>query len=462
MSDSSLGTAGGTAARKPLLSSQPVCSHFTNGDVAQHSASITIDGKTYALPVLEGTEGELAVDISRLRAQSGVITYDPGYGNTGSCKSAITFIDGEKGILRYRGIPIEEFDRPHPDFLEVAMLVILGELPTRTALDRFRAVSTANANLDESMKHHFEGFPISAPPMAQLSAMINAISCFHPEYFTFTDAAHFEEAAARVISQIRTVAAYSYRHSRGLPFIYPNPALRYCANFLHMMFSMPYQEVPVEPEVEDALNLLFILHADHEQNCSTSTVRMVGSSQANLFASCASGVCALWGPLHGGANLAVIEMLEEIHRGRMRPEEAVAKAKGKKSGFRLMGFGHRVYKNYDPRAKIMKRCCDRVLGRLGVEDPLLDIALRLEELALKDPYFVEKKLYPNVDFYSGIIMRAIGIPTSMFPVMFSIGRLPGWIAQWGEQNADPDARIARPRQIFVGQTARKYAPIEER
>jgi citrate synthase len=427
-----------------------------------HKATLNIDGKVLELPVIEGTEGELAIDITKLRAQTGYISYDPGFGNTGSCKSAITFIDGEKGILRYRGIPIEEFDRPNPDFLEVAMLVIFGDLPKAEPLLRFRTVCRENANLDESMKHHFDGFPIGAPPMAQLSAMINALSCFYPEYFKFEDPGSFEDAAARVISQIRTVAAYSYRRSRGLPLVYPNPHLRYCANFLHMMFSMPYQEFQVDREVEDALNLLFILHADHEQNCSTSTVRMVGSSQANLYASCASGVCALWGPLHGGANLAVIEMLEQIHQGQMKPEECIKTVKDKSSGFRLMGFGHRVYKNYDPRAKILKKACDTMLKKLGVKDPLLDIALRLEELALNDSYFIEKKLYPNVDFYSGIIMRAIGIPTSMFPVMFSIGRLPGWIAQWKEQHDDSTARISRPRQVYVGQNTRHYIPKEQR
>jgi citrate synthase len=427
-----------------------------------HKATLTIDGKVLELPVIEGTEGELAIDITKLRDQTGFITYDPGYSNTGSCKSAITFIDGEMGILRYRGIPIEEFDRPQPDFLEVAMLIIFGDLPSINARKRFGGVCKANANLDESMKHHFDGFPIGAPPMAQLSAMINALSCFHPEYFSLNDPVSFEDATARVISQIRTVAAYSYRRSRGLPLIYPNPALRYCANFLHMMFSMPYRDFQVESEIEDALNLLFILHGDHEQNCSTSTVRMVGSSRANLFASCASGVCALWGPLHGGANLAVIEMLEEIHRGNKKPEECIAMVKDRASGFRLMGFGHRVYKNYDPRAKILKKSCDVVLGKLGVKDPLLEIALRLEELALKDPYFVEKKLYPNVDFYSGIIMRAIGIPTSMFPVMFSIGRLPGWISQWKEQHDDATSRIARPRQIYMGNNLRHYIPKEQR
>jgi citrate synthase len=427
-----------------------------------HKATLNFNGTAYELPVIEGSEGELAVDITQLRAKTGLITYDPGYANTGSCESSITFIDGEKGILQYRGIPIEEFDRPQPDFIEVAMLVIFGELPTKQERDRFRKVIRANAHLDESMKHHFDGFPMGAPPMAQLSAMLNALSCFYPEYFSLNDPGSFVDASARIISQIRTVAAYSYRRSRGLPFIYPNPYMRYCANFLHMMFSMPYQEYLVEKEIEDALNLLFLLHADHEQNCSTSTVRMVGSSQANLFASCASGVCALWGPLHGGANLAVIEMLEEIHRGKQKPEDCIAKVKDKTSGFKLMGFGHRVYKNYDPRAKILKKSCDIVLGKLGIKDPLLDIALRLEELALKDSYFVEKKLYPNVDFYSGIIMRAIGIPTSMFPVMFSIGRLPGWIAQWKEQHDDSTTRIARPRQIYTGKNLRHYIPMDQR
>jgi citrate synthase len=427
-----------------------------------HKATLNFDGKVLELPVIEGTEGELAIDVTKLRAQTGLITYDPGYGNTGSCKSAITFIDGEKGILHYRGIPIEEFDRPDPDFLEVAMLIIFGELPKADHLLRFRMVSRATANLNESMKHHFEGFPIGAPPMAQLSAMINAISCFHPEYFTFHDPSSFEDAAARVISQIRTVAAYSYRRSRGLPLIYPNPHLRYCANFLHMMFSMPYKDFTVDSEIEDALNLLFILHGDHEQNCSTSTVRMVGSSHANLYAACASGVCALWGPLHGGANLAVIEMLDSIHQGHKTAEDCIEMVKDKSSNFRLMGFGHRVYKNYDPRARILKKACHNVLNKLGISDPLLDIAFRLEELALNDSYFIEKKLYPNVDFYSGIILRAIGIPTSMFPVMFSIGRLPGWIAQWKEQDDDPTARICRPRQIYTGNNLRHYVPKELR
>jgi citrate synthase len=426
------------------------------------TATLTIDGKTYEFPVLVGSEGERAIDIQQLRTMTGYITYDPGFGNTGSCKSDITFIDGETGILRYRGIPIEQFDRPEPNFIEVAWLIIFGRLPTHDELGRFSRILTENGHLDESMKHHFEGFPVGAPPMAMLSAMINGLSCFHPEYFKLSDENTFEAAAAGLMSKIRTIASYSYRRSKGYPYIYPNPHLRYCANFLHTMFSMPYKDYVIDEDIEDALNLIFILHADHEQNCSTSTVRVVGSGQANLFASVAAGVCALWGRLHGGANLAVIRMLEDIHRGNHSPEDCIKMAKDKNSGFRLMGFGHRIYKNYDPRARILKTVCDRVLTKHHINDPLLDIARKLEELALKDGYFVERKLYPNVDFYSGIILRAIGIPTEMFTVMFAIGRLPGWIAQWHEQEHDTDTRIARPRQIYTGPTMTDYVPMDRR
>ena len=426
------------------------------------NAVLNIGGQSYEFPLIVGSEGERAIDITELRTKTGCITYDPGFGNTGSCKSGVTFIDGEKGILRYRGIPIEEFDRPEPNFIEAAWLIIFGRLPQKEELDRFSAILTETGHLDEAMKHHFEGFPVAAPPMAMLSAMINALSCFHPEYFQLSDENTFEAAVARLMSKIRTIAAYSYRRSMGYPYIYPNPHLRYCANFLHMMFSMPYRDYVIDSDAEDALNLIFLLHADHEQNCSTSTVRVVGSAQANLFASVASGVCALWGPLHGGANLAVIRMLEEIQRGHHSPEDCIKMAKDKSSGFRLMGFGHRVYKNYDPRARILKGVCDRMLTKRHINDPLLDTARKLEELALKDPYFVERKLYPNVDFYSGIIMRAIGIPTEMFTVMFAIGRLPGWIAQWREQQNDPDTRIARPRQIYTGLTKNDYIPSERR
>lgn len=425
------------------------------------TATISVDGKQLQLPVIEGSEGELAVDIAQLRAQSGYITLDPAYGNTGACQSSITFIDGEKGILRYRGIPIEDL-AGKASFIEIAWLLIFGRLPRHEELERFRNKLRENAHLNEAMKHHFEGFPATAPPMATLSAMINTLACFHPQFFELEDDEKFEDAAARLISKVRTIAAYSYRRSMGQPFIYPNPKLRYAANFLHMMFSMPYDNYVVDPEIEEALNLILVLHADHEQNCSTSTVRMVGSSGANLFSSCAAGVCALWGPLHGGANVAVLEMLDQIHRGGLTAEQCLKLAQDKNSGFKLMGFGHRVYKNFDPRAKILKNASDKVLAKLKVSDPLLDIARSLEEQALKDPYFIERKLYPNVDFYSGIIMRAIGIPVDMFTVIFAIGRMPGWIAHWKEQYDDKSTRIARPRQIYIGPTKTQYVPIEQR
>ncbi len=397
----------------------------------KRTATLTFGEKTVELPVIEGSEGELAVDISGLRAETGLITLDPAYGNTGACKSEITFIDGEQGILRYRGIPIEQLAE-RSNFVETAWLLIYGRLPRKEELATFSSLLTTNSPIHESFKHHFEGFPVNAPPMASLSAMINTLSCFHPDVQE-PDEAQFYEEAAQLISKVRTIAAYSYRRSMGLPFIYPDPKLKYVANFLHMMFSMPFNQHVATDDVVSALNLILLLHADHEQNCSTSTVRMVGSSRANLFASCAAGVCALWGPLHGGANVAVLEMLELIHRGGMTAADALAKAKDKSSGFKLMGFGHRVYKNFDPRAAILRKAADKVLGNLGVSDPLLDVARSLEELALKDSYFVERKLYPNVDFYSGILMRAMGIPTNMFTVIFAIGRMPGWIAHWYEQ-----------------------------
>ncbi|HEY3321454.1 MAG TPA: citrate synthase [Planctomycetota bacterium] len=427
---------------------------------ATRTATLTIDGKSIELPVVEGSEGERAIDISNLRAQTGYITLDPAFGNTGACKSAITFIDGDKGILRYRGIPIEELSE-HPDFTSIAYLLIFGRMPRQQDLDRFSKRLTQNANLHEGMKHHFEGFPVSAPPMVILSAMINALCCFHEELVSPHDEEEIELLAALLMSKVRTIAAYSYRRANGLPFMYPDPKRLYCANFLHMMFSMPNAEVEVDPEIERALNLFLVLHADHEQNCSTSTVRVVGSSQANLFASCSAAVCALWGPLHGGANLAVIEMLQQIQRGGLSPEECIRRVKDKKSGFKLMGFGHRVYKNFDPRAKIIKQTCDKVLNKLNRRDPLLDIARKLEELALKDPYFAERKLYPNVDFYSGIMLRAMGIPSNMFTVMFAIGRLPGWIAHWKEQHDEGGARICRPRQIYTGPTKTKFEPVRE-
>ena len=424
-------------------------------------ATLVVGDRQYDLPIVQGTEGERGIDIRKLRDQSGLITLDPGYGNTGSCRSAITYIDGERGILRYRGIPIEQFEQ-HPNFVEVAWLLIFGTLPSAREYTRFSAELTSNANIDESMKHNFQGFPRAAPPMAILSAMINALSCFHPELHELEGPDQLEAAAANLISKVRTIAAFAYRRSHGLAYMYPDPKLPYAANFLHMMFSQPYDEYLCDDRVRDALNLVLILHADHEQNCSTSTVRMVGSSKANLFASCAAGVCALWGPLHGGANVKVLDMLETIHQGRMTPEEYVRRAKDKGSKVRLMGFGHRVYKSVDPRAVVLQRTAERLLAFLGTDDPLLNIARKLEEIALGDSYFVERKLYPNVDFYSGIILRAIGIPTNMFTVIFAIGRLPGWIAHWREQNESPDGRIARPRQIYTGNRETAYQPREQR
>lgn len=425
------------------------------------TAKLIIGDQTIELPIIEGTEGEKAIDITQLRAKTGFITYDPGLANSGACQSAITFIDGDKGVLRYRGIPVEELAK-NPNFVEVAWLLINGRLPKPDELTRWSNRLTNNELLNESMKHHFEGFPVTAPPMAILSAMINALACFHPQFFTLEDEEAFEEMSARLISKVRTIAAFAYRSSVGLPFVYPDPKLRYCANLLHMMFSIPHAEYLIKPEIEDALNLILILHADHEQNCSTSTVRLVGSSQAHAFASCAAGVCALWGPLHGGANVAVIDMLESIQKGGLTPEECIKLAKDKNSSFRLMGFGHRIYKNYDPRAKILKEVAERVFRVTGNHDPILDVARKLEELALQDSYFIDRKLYPNVDFYSGIILRAIGIPADMFTVMFAIGRLPGWIAHWKEQHDDPNARIIRPRQIYTGQRQSPYLHMDER
>jgi citrate synthase len=424
------------------------------------TAKLLLNGKSYDLPVVVGTENEHAVDVSKLRAESDYITLDDGYSNTGSCRSSITFIDGEKGILRYRGIPIEQLAEKST-FMETAWLIIYGELPTPRQLECFSYLLTEYEMIHEGLYHHFDGFPSYGHPMAILSAMINAESCYEPEIIAMESPATFQQAAARILSKIRTIAAASYKTSIGQPIVYPKPHLDYCSNFLHMMFSIPFRDYEPDPDVVAALQLILILHADHEQNCSTSTVRMVASSGANLYASCAAGVCALWGPLHGGANAAVIEMLQFIHENHIELSDYVARVKEKGSKVRLMGFGHRVYKNYDPRAKIIKQMADRVLGKLKIRDPLLDIAKKLEEVALKDPYFVDRKLYPNVDFYSGIIMRAIGIPLNMFTVMFAIGRMPGWIANWKEVR-EGDSRIYRPRQVYVGRNLRDYVPIENR
>ena len=424
-------------------------------------AILIVGDKRVELPILVGTEGERAIDIRRLREQTGLITYDPSLGNTGVCQSAITFVDGEQGVLRYRGIPIEQFTKK-ANFVEVAWLLIFGHLPDNKELSEFSARLTENELLHEGIKDQFQHIPVDAPPMAILSATLNNLACYHQQFLALEDTESLVQAAARLISKVRTISAFSYRRSQGLPFVYPDPRLRYCANFLHMMFSIPYRQYVVTPEVEDALNLAFILHADHEQNCSTSTVRAVGSARANLFASCAAGVCALWGRLHGGANVEVIEMLERIHQGGLTAEDCIRDAKDKSKPFKLYGFGHRVYQNYDPRAKILREACDKVFTRLKRADPLLDIARKLEELALRDPYFVERKLYPNVDFYSGILLRAIGIPTNMFTVCFAIGRLPGWIAQWKEQHEDPTGKILRPRQLYVGPSKTDWVSPEDR
>ena len=425
------------------------------------TAKLEIDGKVHELAVIEGTEHERAIDIASLRSSTGCITLDDGYGNTGSCQSAITFIDGEKGILRYRGIPVAEMAEKS-SYVETAYLLIYGHLPKKSEMQRFSKMLTQNENLHEDMKYHFEGFPSQAHPMAILSAMINASSCFYPGQMQRPTRDEFDEQAARLISQVRTIAAFSYRKSRGLPIIYPKPSYKYTENFLHMLFSDVYEDYELRPEVVRALDTIFILHADHEQNCSTSTVRMVASAQANLFASAAAGVCALWGPLHGGANQWVIEMLADIHRAGDDGSRFIKAAKDKNSGKRLMGFGHRVYRNYDPRARIIKKTCDTLLAALNVSDPLLDIAHRIEEAALSDPYFIERKLYPNVDFYSGIIMRALRIPTEMFTVIFAIGRMPGWIANFKEILDDSKGRIYRPRQVYIGPTLTSYEPMDAR
>lgn len=427
------------------------------------NAILMVGEQRIELPIVQGNEGEKSIDISGLLTKTGLTSYDPGLVNTAICKSAITYIDGDNGILRYRGIPVEEFtQQPKPNFIEVAWLLIFGRLPTVEELNEFREQLTAHELLHEDLKDQFQHIPANAPPMAILSATLNHLACVNKKFLEVNDPEKLLEAVASLISQVRTIAAFSYRRSLGLPYIYPNPNLRYCANFLHMMFSSHYQECVITPDIEDALNLLFILHADHEQNCSTATVRTVGSAKANLFASCAAGVSALWGPLHGGANVEVVEMLERIHKGGISPEQCIRDAKDKQNPFRLSGFGHRVYRNFDPRAKILKEACDKVFSRMNRDDPLLDIARQLELLALNDDYFIQRKLYPNVDFYSGILLRAIGIPTNMFTVCFAIGRLPGWIAHWKEQNDDPLSRIIRPRQVYLGNNKTSYVVIGER
>jgi citrate synthase len=424
-------------------------------------ATISLGDAKLEVPVVVGTENEQAIDIAQLRAKTGAVTLDPAFMNTASTKSAVTFIDGDKGILRYRGIPIEQL-ADQSTFIETAYLLIYGDLPNEQQLKDWSEKLTRHSLLHEDMKHFFEGFPPTGHPMAILSAMVAALSSYYPDTLDVDNVKQRDITIARLISKVRTIAAFAYKKSIGQPFVYPKNSLSYCENFLNMMFSVPAEEYEIDPELVRVMNLLLILHADHEQNCSTSTVRMVGSSKANLFASITAGICALWGPLHGGANQEVLEMLELIHANGGDVSKYVKLAKEKVSHFRLMGFGHRVYKNFDPRAKIIKAAADKVLGKLGKKDPLLDIAKALEEAALKDSYFVERKLYPNVDFYSGIIYRAMGFPTNMFTVLFALGRLPGWVAHWKEMVEDPATRIARPRQIYTGSSVRDYVPMDRR
>lgn len=425
-------------------------------------AQIILNGKTFEFPVITGTENEKAIDISALRSQTGYITLDNGFGNTGSCTSAITYLDGENGILRYRGIPVEQI-ADNSTFIETSYLLIFGELPNTKQLQAFSDSFTKQANLHKNMLKISDGYPRTGHPMGLLSAMVCSLSGYYPELLNPEPSQkEIMKSAAQLLSKVRTISACTYRQMKGKVYIPPRDDLKYIPNFLHMMFSEPNKDYKIDDKIVDALNVLLILHADHEQNCSTSAVRLVGSSWANMFASISAGVCALWGPLHGGANQEVIEMLEEIHKDGGNVQKYVDLAKTPDSHFRLMGFGHRVYKNFDPRAKIIKQKADEVFNKLGIHDPLLDIAMKLEAIALKDEYFVKRKLYPNVDFYSGIIYKAIGIPTNMFTVMFAIGRMPGWIAHWKEMKENPKTKIGRPRQIYVGKTKRDYIPIEKR
>jgi len=425
------------------------------------TAEIKLEDKTYTLPVVVGTENEHAIDITKLRDQSGYVTLDSGYKNTGAVTSAVTFLDGEEGILRYRGYPIEQLAEKST-FTEVSYLLVYGKLPTKPELDKFNSDISRHTLVHEDMKRFYEAYPSKAHPMGVVASVVCSLSTFYPENNkSKRTEAEIDLTVHRVLAKFPTIAAWAYKNSIGHPIMYPKNSLSYVENFLHMMFANPSEDYEPDPVVVNALDKLLILHADHEQNCSASTVRMVGSSKANLYASLAAGTIALWGPLHGGANQEVIEMLDMIHEDGGNVDKWVEKAKDKNDSFRLMGFGHRVYKNFDPRAKIIKQACDQLLNKLGIHDDILDIAKKLEEVALKDPYFVERKLYPNVDFYSGIIYRAIGIPTEMFTVMFALGRLPGWIAQWKEMIANGEP-IGRPRQIYVGENERDYVNIGDR
>lgn len=424
-------------------------------------AILNIDGQSYTLPIVTGTEGERSIDISTLRKKTGLITLDEGFGNTGSCRSEITFIDGEEGILRYRGIPIENLAQ-NSSFIETAELLIFGDLPNEEERQEFRTLLEDNSSLHRDMRRLFDGFPSDAHPMAMLSAMINALQAYDLPDINIADEPSFRRAAAMLISKVRTIAAASYKMSIGQNMVAPRFDMPYAANFLHMMFTQPYKDFVPSPEAVRALNMFLVLHADHEQNCSTSTVRMVASGGANLYASVSAGVSALWGHKHGGANMAVIEMLQEIHDGEQTLKDFVNMAKDKESNVRLMGFGHRVYRNFDPRARVLKGAADELLASMNIEDPLLDIARELEELALEDDYFKERQLYPNVDFYSGIILRALNIPVNMYTVMFAIGRMPGWIAHWRELNSAGDPKIHRPRQVYTGRKITEWEPRAER
>ena len=424
-------------------------------------AKIELEGTIYELPVIVGSENEKAIDISKLRDLTGYITLDTGYKNTGATKSAITFLDGEEGVLRYRGYSIEELAEK-ASFMEVSYLLIYGELPTQTQFTNFETKIKKHTLVHEDMRRFFEAFPAQAHPMGVLSSMVSSLATFYPESLDPNRSAEAKDLTVqRILAKLPTLSAWSYKNSIRHKVMYPRNNYNYCENFLHMMFAMPTEDYHVDPIIVSAVNKLFILHADHEQNCSTSTVRMVGSSQANLYSSVSAGISALWGPLHGGANQEVIEMLEQIHKDGGNVDKWILKAKDKEDPFRLMGFGHRVYKNFDPRANIIKKTCDEVLEKLGISDPLLEIAKKLEKVALEDEYFKSRNLYPNVDFYSGIIYKAIGIPTEMFTVMFALGRLPGWIAQWKEmtENKEP---IGRPRQVYIGKTSREYVPLSKR
>ncbi len=431
------------------------------GTRADTPASLSLNGESLDLPVIVGTEGERAIDISRLRSSTGLITLDEGYVNTGSTTSGITFLNGEEGVLRYRGYPIEDLAK-RCDFIEVAYLLIYGDLPTSAELNQFRRSLSHHSMIHEDMRSFYNGFPRDAHPMAIVGSVVGALSTFYQDSLDVRDPRQVEVSVHRLLAKLPTIAAYSYKKSIGQPLIYPSNALSYCENFLQMMFAVPCEDYHIDPDFAEALDMLLIVHADHEQNCSTSTVRMVGSSDANLFASISAGISALWGPLHGGANQACVEMLEQIVADGGNVKKYVDLAKKKDSGFRLMGFGHRVYKNYDPRAKLIKATCDKLLAKIDRQDPLFDIAQQLEEVARADEYFIERKLYPNVDFYSGVIYRAMGIPEQMFTVLFAMGRMPGWIAHWMEMHRSPTKKICRPRQIYSGETCREFVPIDQR